>query len=368
MDCFFITSIPDSGEASTGTRETTAGFRFTALTEAMTVSVSKPPALEVSKASAQSSSDGFSPKTKFICCSVLLFLSAAATLLAEASKNASGSYPYNTFVIPLSVEGVKFVSSACFVYFAKSTNDNEAKGREFSWPSLFLYSVPALCYFISNNCMFFIIRELGPTTFQITNNLKTFSTAILMRFVMSHKLTWTQVKALVLLVCGTLVTQLQTLSQPSGNQNQGDFASIGYAAVCVNALAAGLGGVYSERLLKGKATGRNESLHWQNCQLYFFGVIFGFVSVWTQEDDGRKTLYDGFNGAAFGTIFALAACGLLVSFVLKYLDNFAKCFVNALSMLVVGAAHALISAEGLRLPLLIGIVLTSIAIEQYNLS
>jgi hypothetical protein len=54
----------------------------------MTVSVSKPPALEVSKASAQSSSDGFSPKTKFICCSVLLFLSAAATLLAEASKNA----------------------------------------------------------------------------------------------------------------------------------------------------------------------------------------------------------------------------------------------------------------------------------------
>jgi branched-subunit amino acid ABC-type transport system permease component len=79
-------------------------------------------------------------------------------------------------------------------------------------------------------------------------------------------------------------------------------------------------------------------------------------------------LYDGFNGAAFGTIFALAACGLLVSFVLKYLDNFAKCFVNALSMLVVGAAHALISAEGLRLPLLIGIVLTSIAIEQYNLS
>ena len=106
--------------------------------------------------------------------------------------------------------------------------------------------------------MFFIIRELGPTTFQVTNNLKTCATAILMRFVMSHKLTWTQVKALVLLVCGTLVTQLQTLSQPSGNQNQGDFASIGYAAVCVNALAAGLGGVYSERLLKGKATGRNE--------------------------------------------------------------------------------------------------------------
>ena len=330
----------------------------------------QPSAPDASKASAEaiSSADAFSPKTKLICCAVLLFLSAAATLLAEASKTASGSYPYNTFVIPFSVEGVKFVSSACFVYCAKSTNNNEAKGREFSWPSVFLYCLPALCYFISNNCMFYIIRELGPTTFQITNNLKTLSTAILMRFVMSHKLTWTQLKALVLLVCGTLVTQLQPVLQPSRNQNQGVFASLGYTAVCVNALAAGLGSVYSERLLKGKATGRDESLHWQNCQLYFFGFIFGLVSLLTQDDDGRKNIYDGFNGAAFATVFALSACGILVSCVLKYIDNFAKCFVNALSMMVVGVVHASTSTEGLQPPLLIGVVLTSIAIDQYTLS
>ena len=334
----------------------------------MTVSLVKLPAPNSSQASAISSADAFSSKTKLICCAVLLFLSAAATLLAEASKTASGSYPYNTFVIPFSVEGVKLLSSACFLYIAKSSSNKGSAGEEYSWPSLFLYSVPALCYFVSNNCMFYIIRELGPTTFQITNNLKTLSTAILMRFVMSHKLTWTKVKALVLLVCGTLVTQLQPVLQPSRDQNQGAFASIGYAAVCVNAFAAGLGGVYSERLLKGKATGRNESLHWQNCQLYFFGVIFGFLSLSMQGDVGRKNLYDGFNGAAFGTVFALAACGILVSYVLKYLDNFAKCFVNALSMLVVGVVHASTSAEGLRLPLVIGVVLTSVAIEQYNLS
>ena len=102
--------------------------------------------------------------------------------------------------------------------------------------------------------------------------------------------------------------------------------------------------------------------------VYFFGVIFGFVSLSMQDDVGRKSLYDGFNGAAFGTVFALAACGILVSFVLEYLDNFAKCFVNTLSMLVVGVVHATTSAGGLRLPLVIGIVLTSVAIEQCNLS
>jgi UDP-sugar transporter A1/2/3 len=312
--------------------------------------------------------DAFSLKTKLRCCAALLLFSVAATLLAEASKTSSGSYPYNTFVIPFSVEGVKLVSSACVVYFEKSNHEAKGGKSAFSFASFLLYCVPALCYFISNNCMFYIIRELGPTTFQITKNLKTLSTALLMRFVLSHKLTWTQVKALFLLACGSIVTQLHPASQPLRENTQGNFTSIGYVAVCVNSLAAGLGGVYSEKLLKGKATGRDESIHWQNCQLYFFGVVFGLLSILSQTGDKLGNIYDGFNGAAIGTVVALATSGLLVSFVLKYLDNFAKCFVNALTMIVVGVAHASTSGDVMQLPLVLGIVLTSIAIEQYNLS
>ena len=110
-----------------------------------------------------------------------------------------------------------------------------------------------------------------------------------------------QVKALVLLACGSIVTQLQSSSQPVRKSTQGDFVSIGYVAVCVNSFAASLGGVYSEKLLKGKATGRNESIHWQNCQLYFFGVVFGLMSILTRTDDKLGNIHDGFNGAAIGT-------------------------------------------------------------------
>jgi len=189
-----------------------------------------------------------------------------------------------------------------------------------------------------------------------------------MRFVFSHKLIWTQVKALVLLVCGSIVTQLQPASQPFREHTHGVIVSIGHVAVCVNSLAADLGGVYSEKLLKGKATGREESIHWQNCHLYFFGVVFGLVFILSQTGDKLGNTYDGFNGAAVGTVVALATSGLLVSFVLKYLDSFAKCFVIALSMILVGVAHASTSGDGTQLPLVIGFVLTSIAIEQYSLS
>ena len=64
---------------------------------------------------------------------------------------------------------------------------------------------------------------------------------------------------------------------------------------------------------------------------------------------------------------ALAAAGLLVSFILKYIDNMAKCFVSALSIVVVAVVHAAIRNETLQLNILIGIMLTCMALEQYNL-
>lgn len=43
-------------------------------------------------------------------------------------------------------------------------------------------AVPALMYFISNNLNFVIIKELGPTNFQLLNNLKILATAIFFRY------------------------------------------------------------------------------------------------------------------------------------------------------------------------------------------
>ena len=48
-----------------------------------------------------------------------------------------------------------------------------------------------------------------------------------------------------------------------------------------------------------------------------------------------RNSFDGFNVFAYATVATLAICGLLVSFTLKYLDNVAKYFCVALSMLCV---------------------------------
>lgn len=73
-------------------------------------------------------------------------------------------------------------------------------------------------------------------------------------------------------------------------------------------------------------------------QLYVFGFIFGLASMQmnvTSAHTSSNHAFEGFNALAYATVATLAICGLLVSFILKFLDNLAKCFCAALSMLCV---------------------------------
>ena len=133
--------------------------------------------------------------------------------------------------------------------------------------------------------MFYIIRELGPTTYQITNNLKVLSTALLMRVFLARKLSWVRWKALILLVVGSVVAELNN----DGGQMHG--SALGYFLVLCSCFASSTGGVLTEKLLKGKSDAReSDSIHWQNIQLYFFGVLFGWLAFVVKNTDTVRVL------------------------------------------------------------------------------
>ena len=301
---------------------------------------------------------GFSHGTilKVSSCLLLVFFSVAATLCAEASKTQDGTFPYSSVLIPASVEALKLLISGVIIIGLKLFR--VPTHAVFKPRTFVLYSVPAFCYFISNNCMFYIIKFLGPTNFQILNNLKIIATGILMRLFLGRQLSWMRWKALLLLVFGSVVSQL--------NCSEAGGSITGYVYVFINSFAAGAGGVISEKLLKGDPNQPNESIHWVNIQLYFFGMLFGISSLVYGEKDSETGFLSGLNFWAYATILSLTVCGLLVSFILKHLDNFAKCFVTACAILIVATMHA--SSNGVRIPLnlLIGILITVFAIEQYT--
>jgi hypothetical protein len=66
----------------------------------------------------------------------------------------------------------------------------------------------ALLYFVSNNLNFIIIRELDPVAFQILNNLKILTTAILYRFMMKVELSPLQWRMLLVLTGSSVLSQV----------------------------------------------------------------------------------------------------------------------------------------------------------------
>ena len=102
-------------------------------------------------------------------CFALLMFSVSSTIFAEMSKLPDGTYPYDTFMIPTIVELMKFVASACFLLKFKFSGQSILMTHSLS--GLVEYSIPGLFYFISNNCVFYLIKDLGPAHFQILKNL-----------------------------------------------------------------------------------------------------------------------------------------------------------------------------------------------------
>ena len=308
-------------------------------------------------------------------CTLLIFFSVSATILTEGSKLPDGTYPYNTFAIPCAVEAVKLLVSTLLLNHARFAQGLSRKPLGFEFRTTAVYAFPAFCYFVSNNCMFYIIKHLGASTFQIMNNLKVLSAGIFMYVFLNRKLSWLQWKALIILAIGCMVTQLSPKPQSSTSTENAKLSNLtGYVLVFVNIIAAGAGGVFSEKLLKGitkkTSAGTTEtSIHWQNIQLYIFGFVFGLVSLYMDDDANisPSNIFRGFNSFAYATVISLATCGLLVSFILKHLDNVIKCFCTALSILCVALIDSAMKNEAVPMRILLAIALTGIALEQYNL-
>ena len=125
---------------------------------------------------------------KIASCVVLLGFQISSTIFTQLSKSPDGTYPYNSVLLAATVEMTKLAASSALLVGLKLS------GREvrvtWSLQRFLSFAIPGFCYFVSNNCMFLIIRELGPTTFQITNNLKILSTGVLMRVFLYRPLSW----------------------------------------------------------------------------------------------------------------------------------------------------------------------------------
>mmetsp|Transcript_2105 Transcript_2105/g.7038 ORF Transcript_2105/g.7038 Transcript_2105/m.7038 type:complete len:350 (+) Transcript_2105:163-1212(+) len=294
-----------------------------------------------------------------------VFLMTLQPLLVTLSQNSDGQLDYSPLSSTLLSELGKMGISVG-LFFAKPAPQSaqvKLERRE-----ALEYSVPALIYFVNNNLNFLILSHVSATTFQLLSQLKTVFTGLLFRFVLSRRLTFYQYVAIWQLACGTAVSQLPPCVLGGAGAGPARSSMMGLLLSMVSCVLSAFGGIYSEKLLKDKP---NDSIHWQNIQLYAWGVLFNFLGLFLHS--GAELLqsegfFKGYNAWACAVVLNNALNGLAISAILKYADNIARVYAHASAMLVTMVLSVFLFGQTPtpQLVIAVGVVAASAVQYSYN--
>jgi UDP-galactose transporter len=244
----------------------------------------------------------------------------------------------------------------------------------FSPSEFFQFAIPAAIYCVNNNLVFAILLHVDSTTFQLLSQLKTVFTGLLFRVFLARELSAVQWLAIVQLAGGTATSQIPRCAGAAGADGGSSYA--GLALSIISCVLSAFGGVYSEKLLKDKP---KESIHWQNIQLYGWGVALNLGGALLHGRGIGGSALDsvaagrgggfaaGFNGWAWAVVVNNALNGLAISAILKYADNIARVYAHACAMLVTMVLSIFLFGQTPTPQLLIAIGLVGASAVQYNL-
>lgn len=296
-------------------------------------------------------------------CFGLVFFSVVGAVLADFSKQQDGTYLYDPLTIPTVVECVKAIMSFCLIIV-----DSSAHGAIIPYCSLrryILFAVPALCYYVANVCMFFIIRDLGLTQYVLLSNMKIVFTIFFMRVFLRRVLLVRQWVALALLSVGVTLAQFR---DEEIMRESNETRTRSYLLVVLATMASSVGGVFSEKLLKDHSTsGKRDDIHWKNVQLYSWGIVFGIFAFWQlRHGFAEQSFFHGYTKLVYVMILMLSMSGISVSFILKYTDNIVKYMATCVAIVVTTMIQILRGIEEFSATLLLSIILIILSISLYE--
>jgi len=230
------------------------------------------------------------------------------------------------------VMGELFKILVCLmVVFIEGNYSMNLLKREFkSQPQTALrLAIPAVIYAIYNNILYYGLSNLEVPVYQVTNQLKIFSTAIFFTILLEHKLPVIKWISLALLFLGTSIVLLQA-TDGSKDKSQGNIW-LGLGAVSSAAILSGFAGVYFEKIMKSVQT----PMWILNLYMAVFGFIFsGLVSLFNDYSDiSQNGFFYGWNTMLVILVLNQAVGGLIISYVVKLANTIVKGFISALSLL-----------------------------------
>lgn len=226
--------------------------------------------------------------------------------------------------------------------------------------------IPSLVYLIQNNLLYVSTSNLDAATYQVTYQLKIFTTAVFSVLLLKRKLLRHQWIALVILIAGVLLVQLNNSTDKSKDSYPNQNRIVGLVSALIACCLSGFAGVYFEKILKGAEI----SIWMRNIQLSFVSIPLGFIVCLTTDWNQITT-----NGFFFGydlyivyLISLQAAGGLIVAMVVKYADNILKGFATSLAIVIACIFSIYFFNFTISIQFVLGTILVMCSIFLYSYS
>ncbi|TID25905.1 UDP-galactose transporter [Venturia nashicola] len=185
------------------------------------------------------------------------------------------------------------------------------------------FSKLALLYALINNTVFVLYKLADPGTIQLIKSGITLVTALVLWFTLGTKIAKLQWIAIMLQICGLVVTQYNPTTGSS-------YPLPTYLVLLFQTFLSAVAGVYNQKLCKSEGA----SLHADNMILYAAGCCANIlIHIMTRFiKSSEPGFFTGYND--WGAIMVIASnvfIGLAITAVYKYADALIKCFATAVS-------------------------------------
>ena len=265
-----------------------------------------------------------------------------------ATTETSAENRYDTATSVMMAECIKLCLSLILVFCEESCSlkrtfgviDSEILKKPKDTLKL---GVPALLYFIQNQCLQVASANLPAAVFQVMYQGKTLVVALCSVVLLQKELTRARWLAIFIMGSGLAVVQLAKAEEKSqSSMANADEQSLvkGLMMVLIGCFCSGFAGVYFEKMMKKVTPGSKStndgvprkppSMWVRNAQLAFFTIVIGFLQMMTlgstnsSSSSQRASILHGFTTKVWIMVINNAVGGLCVAFVIKYADNILK--------------------------------------------
>lgn len=236
--------------------------------------------------------------------------------------------------------------------------------------------VPSMLYVVQNNLLFFGSARLTPVVYLVCTQMKVISTAAVSRILLGTRLSFSQVFALLLLICGAILVQFSpsALDKDGLVQDKHSRFFLGITSVLGASITSGTAGVLLEMIFKAPSfDGSNNtkvvhSVWTRNFQLSLISAPFAAVGVWFENPAHFTSgkLCSGYDNVVILIVFLQATGGLITGYVMKFSNNVSKCFAVSISICICACYSAVHDDLKVSWRLVVGILMVSFALLLYS--